>query len=104
MGYVQAAIAVAAMAYGVIQGERSSQAQKKGLRLQAEAQDRAEARAVRQENAAAESYRRENAKIPDIGAMLTQEQTLAGTNSLLSGPGGVAAGRLRLGRPTLLGG
>jgi hypothetical protein len=69
-----------------------------------DAQDRAEARAVRQENAAAESYRRENAKIPDIGAMLTQEQALAGTSSLLSGPGGVAAGRLRLGRPTLLGG
>lgn len=103
-GPVQAAIAIGSLAYGIIQGERGSMAQKKGIRLQKEAQDRAEARAVRQENAAAESYRRENARIPDIGAMLTQEQTLAGTNSLLSGPGGVAAGRLRLGRPTLLGG
>lgn len=98
------AVALASLTYGVIQGERGSQNQKKGIRLQREAQDRAEARAVRQENAAAEAQRRESAKIPDIGAMLTQEQTLAGTNSLLSGPGGVAAGRLRLGRPTLLGG
>lgn len=98
------AVALASLTYGVIQGERGSQNQKKGIRLQREAQDRAEARAVRQENAAAEAQRRESAKIPDIGAMLTQEQTLAGTNSLLSGPGGVAAGRLRLGRPTLFGG
>lgn len=98
------AVALASLTYGVIQGERGSQNQKKGIRLQKEAQDRAEARAVRQENSAAEQRRRESARVPDIGAMLTQEQSLSGVSSLLSGAGGVAPGRLKLGRPTLLGG
>lgn len=96
------AIAVASLTYGVIQGERGSQNQKKGLRLQKEAQDAATAQAMRQERASSEQYARENAKIPDIGAMLTSAQDSSGYSSLLSGVRG-NAGR-SLGRPTLLGG
>lgn len=102
MGYVQAAVAAASAIYGIVQGERSSQAQKKGLRLQKEAQDAATAQAMRQERASSEQYARENAKIPDIGAMLTSAQDSSGYSSLLSGVRG-NAGR-SLGRPTLLGG
>lgn len=102
MGYVQAAVAAASAIYGIVQGERSSQAQKKGLRLQKEAQDAATAQAMRQERASSEQYARENAKIPDIGAMLTSAQDSSGYSSLLSGTRG-NAGR-SLGRPTLLGG
>jgi len=102
MGYVQAAVAAASAIYGIVQGERSSQAQKKGLRLQKEAQDAASAQAMRQERASSEQYARENAKIPDIGAMLTSAQDSSGYSSLLSGTRG-NAGR-SLGRPTLLGG
>lgn len=96
------AIAVASLTYGVIQGERGSQNQKKGLRLQREAQDAATAQAMRQERASSEQYARENAKIPDIGAMLTSAQDSSGYSSLLSGVRG-NSGR-SLGRPTLLGG
>ena len=85
MGYVQAAVAAASAIYGIVQGERSSQAQKKGLRLQKEAQDAASAQAMRQERASSEQYARENAKIPDIGAMLTSAQDSSGYSSLLSG-------------------
>ena len=102
MGYVQAAIAVAGAVYGVIQGERSSQAQKKGLRLQAEAQQAAVQQATRQERASADALARENEKIPDIGAMLTRAEDGSGYSSLLSGMRGT--GNRSLGRPTLLGG
>lgn len=104
MGYVQAIVAAAGAVYGIVQGERSSQAQKKGLRLQAEAQQAAAARATVADRAAADQYARENRKVPDIGALLTQESSLSGSSSLLSGPRGVGSGQLKLGRPTLLGG
>lgn len=100
MGYT--AVALASLTYGVVQGERSSQAQKKGLRLQAEAQQAAVQQATRQERASADALARENQKIPDIGAMLTRAQEGSGYTSLLSGSRGTA-GR-SLGRPTLLGG
>lgn len=102
MGY-SAVLAVGAT-YGVIQGERSSQAQKRGLRLQAEAQKAAMASARKQEAASAEEYARANRRQPDIGSLLMDAERGAGMSSLLSGPGGVANSRLKLGRPSLLGG
>lgn len=102
MGYVQAAIAAASAVYGIVQGDRSNRAQKRGLQLQAEAQQAAVQQATRQERASADALARENQKIPDIGAMLTRAQEGSGYTSLLSGSRGTA-GR-SLGRPTLLGG
>ena len=103
MGYVQAAAAVAGLAYGIIQGERGSQAQKKGLRLQCAAQQTAEDAAMRQERQAMEAQRKANQRKPDISALLAGEQGL-GVSSMLSGPAGVALNRLRLGRSSALGG
>lgn len=104
MAAVQPIIAAASLVYGIVQGERGSQAQKKGLRLQGEAQQAAMASAARAEQTAADQWARENRKAPDIGALLTSEQQLAGSGSLLSGAAGVPGGKLKLGRPTLLGG
>lgn len=102
-GPVQAAIAVASLAYGVIQGERGSQAQKKGLRLQGEAQRTAEQSAMQQQRRADEEAARANRKAPDISALLAGEQGL-GVSSMLTGPGGAALNRLRLGRSSAFGG
>lgn len=103
MGYIEAAARVAGLAYGIIQGERGRQAQKKGLRLQGEAQQTAEDAAMRQERQAMEAQRRANQRKPDISALLAGEQGL-GVSSMLSGPAGVALNRLRLGRSSALGG
>ena len=100
MGYVQAAAGVAGLAYGVIQGERGSQAQKRGLRLQAEAQRTAEEQALRQERRAEQDLAREMRKSPDIGAILAGESLYGGGSSaLLTGN----RGRPRLGRSGALG-
>lgn len=103
MGYVQAALAVAGTAYGIIAGERSGAAQRKGLRLQAAAQQTAEDAAMRQQRLADEASAKANAKKPDISALLAGEQGL-GVSSMLTGPAGVALNRLRLGRSSALGG
>lgn len=103
MGYVQAAAAVAGLAYGVIQGERGNAAQKKGLRQQADAQRFAEGAAMRQERQAQEAQAKANAKAPDVSALLAGQQGF-GVSSMLSGPAGVALNRLRLGRSSALGG
>lgn len=100
MGYVQAAAAVAGLAYGVIQGERGSQAQKKGLRMQDEAQQTAESRALRQERQAEEQFNRANRKTPNIDDILAGESLYSGSSPLLTG------GRRspRLGSSSALGG
>lgn len=102
MGYVQAAAAVAGLAYGVIQGERGNKAQKLGLRQQGEAQRAAEGAAMRQERQASEAQAKANAKAPDVSALLAGQQGF-GVSSMLSGPAGVALNRLRLGRGSALG-
>lgn len=103
MGYVQAALAIAGAAYGVIQGERTNKAQKKGLGLQAAAQRTATDAAMRQQRQADEAAARANAKKPDVSALLAGEQGF-GVSSMLTGPAGVALNRLRLGRSSALGG
>ena len=103
MGYVQAAAAVAGLAYGVIQGERGNKASKMGLRSQAAAQQAAQGAAMRQERNAAEATAKANAKAPDVSALLAGQQGF-GISSMLSGSAGVALNRLRLGRASALGG
>lgn len=102
MAVITAAAAVAGLAYGIIQGERSSMAQKKGLRQQADAQRFAEGAAMRQEREASEAQAKANAKAPDVSALLAGQQGF-GVSSMLSGPAGVALNRLRLGRGSALG-
>lgn len=103
MGTVQAAVAVAGLAYGIIQGERGASAQRKGLRQQAAAQQFAEDAAMRQERNAQEAQAKANARRPDVSALLAGERGF-GVSSMLSGPAGVALNRLRLGRSSALGG
>ena len=103
MGYVQAAIAAAGLVYGVVQGERGNRAQKRGLAMQAEAQQSAEDAAMRQERQTAEAQRKAARRPADVSALLAGERGM-GISSMLSGPAGVALNRLRLGRSSALGG
>lgn len=103
MGYLQAAVAVAGLAYGIIQGERGATAQRRGLRQQADAQQFAEDAALRQERQAAEAQRKASRRPADVSALLAGERGM-GISSMLSGPAGVALGRLKLGRSSALGG
>lgn len=102
MGYAKAAIEVASLVYGIVQGERGAAAQRKGLRQQADAQRFAEGAAMRQERTAQEAQAKANAKSPDVSALLAGQQGF-GVSSMLSGPAGVALNRLRLGRGSALG-
>lgn len=101
MGYIQAAMAVAGTAYGIIQGERGNSAQRQGLRRQAAAQEEAKAAAFRQDALAQEATNRANSKSPDASALLDRERN--SLSSMLTGANGVPYGRLRLGKPSLLG-
>ena len=103
MGYTQAALAIAGTVHSLVQGKRSSTAQKRGLALQAAAQQTAEDAAMRQQRMADEASAKANARKPDISALLAGEQGL-GVSSMLTGPAGVALNRLRLGRSSALGG
>lgn len=102
MATATAIAALAGLAYGVVQGERSAAATKKGLRQQADAQRFAEGAAMRQERSAQEAQAKANARAPDVSALLAGQQGF-GVSSMLSGPAGVALNRLRLGRGSALG-
>lgn len=78
--------------YGIYSGERAGQAQKVGMRRQAQAQQQAQAAAARQQRMAAEAQAAANRKQPDIGSILATEAELgkAGpASTLLTGPSGV---------------
>lgn len=93
-------------AAGGVQAEQSNSAQRRGLRRQGQAQQRAEANAASQRRESQVQQRRANRKQADIGGILAGELGQGGLGStLLTGPQGVASDRLRLGKgTTLLGG
>lgn len=73
---------------------------------QKQAQDAALAAARNTARKADEAYAKANQKSPDIAALLIAEQAAAKSGvggTMLTGAGGVASDRLRLGRVSLLG-
>lgn len=113
MAVTTAIAAVAGTAYSVYAGEQAkkqqSQAlaqQQQGMEQQAQAQRRAEAGATAQQTLGAQETARANKKTPDVGAIMAGAQQAAqgaGAGTMLTGPGGVAANAMQLGKSTLLG-
>lgn len=102
MGIEVAAIGLAALAFGssVYSGQQQAKAQEK-------AQNQATQQAKSQEIAADQAFNAANKKKPDVANIMAQAQQDAqgGVGStMLTGPQGVDASALKLGKSTLLGG
>lgn len=96
MAEVTAVTAIAALSYGLYSGERQAATAKKGLRLQDEAQTKAEALAASDARQAAEADKRASQKSPDLNVLLGDQQPRANQQS-------INTDRLLLGRSKLLG-
>lgn len=95
-------ISAAIAAVGALTAYQSKQS----MDQQKSAQKKAEQAAARQEQEAQREFRRQNKKQPDIAAMLAGNRDAAGGgvgSTMLTGPSGVDAGSLSLGKSTLLG-
>jgi hypothetical protein len=93
------AIAAVSAAYSIYSGERAAHAQR-------DAQNQALADANRQAAAADQAQNRANQKHPDTSAILSaagQAGRAGESGTMLTGPAGVDASTLNLGKNTLLG-
>jgi len=104
---VLAAAAVAGTAYTIYSGEKARKQQGEALQQQRQAQAEAKTAAEKQQQTAEQNVNRANAKQPDAGAILsaaTQAAKGGPAGTMLTGPTGVNAADLSLGKSTLLGG
>ncbi len=104
---VLAAAAVAGTAYTIYSGEKAREQQGEALSQQRQAQAEAKTVAEKQQQTAEQNVNRANAKQPDAGAILsaaTQAAKGGPAGTMLTGPTGVNAADLSLGKSTLLGG
>lgn len=107
MGYTQLALALVGTGVAIKQGEDQRIASKRALTAQKAAQDQALSAAIKQDRANAEMQAMENRRKPDILGLLGAEQARSksgAAGTLLTGPLGVAAPSMKLGRTGLLGG
>ncbi|BCB27048.1 hypothetical protein SKTS_19340 [Sulfurimicrobium lacus] len=96
---VMAGAALAGTAYSIYSGERAADAQ-------SSAQNQAKAQADKQATAADQAQNRANQKKPDTSAILSaagQAGKAGESGTMLTGPAGVGANTLNLGKNTLLG-
>jgi hypothetical protein len=102
---VTAAVAAAtSTAYSIYAGEKQARQQEKSLEMQAEANKKAEAAALKQEKSSEENIRAANRKQADVSAILAAAQDTGGADrTLLTGPMGIDPNQLALGKNTLLG-
>jgi uncharacterized protein (DUF2345 family) len=99
MGVTAAVAAVVGTAYTVYSGERAADAQ-------SSAQNEARANAEKQATAADQAQNKANQKKPDTSAILSaagQAGKAGESGTMLTGPAGVGASTLNLGKNTLLG-
>lgn len=99
MGVTAAVAAVVGTAYTVYSGERAADAQ-------SSAQNEARANAEKQATAADQAQNKANQKKPDTSAILSaagQAGKAGESGTMLTGPMGVNANQLNLGKNTLLG-
>lgn len=104
---VLAAAAVAGTAYSIYAGEEGRKQQGEAMSQQRQAQAEAKTVAEKQQQTAEQNVNRANAKSPDAGAILsaaTQAAKGGPAGTMLTGPMGVNAADLSLGKSTLLGG
>lgn len=96
--------ATSAVALGVLAAGTAYSAynQKQSLDDQRSAQKKQEKAAKLQADQAAQEFNRANRKAPDIGSLLAGNAA-GGGSTMLTGPAGVNAGSLSLGKNTLLG-
>lgn len=102
-----AGAAVVGTGYSIYAGEQQKSAQKDALNQQREAQNKAEASAVRQEKAAEEAQNKALTKRPDTGALLSSAEQAGKSGvggTMLTGAAGVDPNSLQLEKKTLLGG
>ncbi len=97
-GYTAAVAAVAGTAYSVYSGERANS-------MQIDANNKAQEAAKKQESLADQANNRASQKKPDTLAILDAAQNMNKgiTGTMLTGPSGVDAAQLQLGKNTLLG-
>lgn len=107
MGFVPAlagaAFGTALLAEPIYSGQQQLRSQRRALRAQSSAQQRAEAQASAELRREEDERRRLNRRMPDVAALLSAEATSRrGSASTLLG--GVRAARPTLGQTSLLGG
>jgi type II secretory pathway pseudopilin PulG len=99
MGIVAAVAAAVGTGYSIYSGERAASAQEN-------AQGQAKANADKQAAAADQAQNRANQKHPDVSSILSaasQAGRAGESGTMLTGPAGVDASTLKLGKNTLLG-
>lgn len=89
--------------YSIYAGQQQAQAQKKALGAQKGAQAKAEADARSQQMKSEMAVNAANQKKPDMSAIMKAAQSTGGSNTMLTGPGGVDPNSLSLGKTSLLG-
>lgn len=103
---IGAGVALAGTGAAVYQGEQAKAQQKRGLRLQADAQRQSEIAALRTQRQNEEAIARANMRQPDLLGILSAEQRAAqgaAGATTLTGPKGLDPSGLNLGRLTPLG-
>ena len=80
----------------------SKEQQEKALQQQTKAQSAAAGTAASEQRMSQQAQAAANRKAPDIAALMASANT-PGSNTMLTGPGGVNPNSLSLGRSTLLG-
>jgi uncharacterized protein HemX len=94
-----AAAGAGATAYGAVS---ANDAQKKAMQQQKKAQSAAAGTAASEQRMSQQAQAAANRKAPDIAALMASANT-PGSNTMLTGPGGVNPNSLSLGKSTLLG-
>jgi hypothetical protein len=103
---IAAGVAGASTGYSIYAGQKQAGAQKKALTAQNTAQQQAQAAALSTERKGEIASNDVNKKAPNIGAILARAAQAGSSgisSTMLTGPSGVAAADLNLGKATLLG-
>lgn len=101
-----AVAAAAGTGYGIYAGQKNQGAQKKALAQQTTAQQTAEANALSTERKGEVAQNAANQKTPNVAAILAKAAQMGNggiSSTMLTGPSGVNADGLNLGKSTLLG-
>lgn len=106
MAITGAVAAIAALGTAIYAGEEQKRQAKRAARQQESAQNRQFGQAFAESQLASERERRQRARKPNVAAMLADIQGQTGSleSNLLTGPGGVKPGDLKLGTNEPLGG
>jgi len=100
------AVAAGSLWYGIYSGEKAQGAQKAALAQQNKTQQQAQANALSTERQSAVAQSAANQQKPNIAAILARAATMGNnglSSTMLTGPAGVNANQLNLGKSTLLG-